>query len=192
MQITKQNINSSLNEMGHLLRGEKIFLRLIEEMDLSLLVEWRNAPENWRYFFNKRPLSRGHQCEWYEKLSKDASQLFFIICSLDGQPLGTIGLSKIDFCSQSAEIGNVLLAQNKDRHCGLAKEALNLIVQHAFYLLNLNRLYLEVFEENTDAIGLYTRLGFQKEGVLRESQYSGSKFRNTIIMGLLRNEYKVS
>ena len=59
----------------------------------------------------------------------------------------------------------------------------------AFEKMNLNRVYLRVFENNSRAIRVYERCGFQKEGVLREDHYAGGRYYNTLVMALLKHEY---
>lgn len=172
-----------------MLEGKQVFLRPVEEIDLPLLVRWRNAKENWRFFFNKFPLSISGQLEWYRRLNADKAKLIFVICLKDGRPIGTIGLDHIDFCNQSAEFGNFLIGENEFRSKGFAIESLELLFNYSFKCLNLNRLYLEMYESNAHARAIYESCGFKEEGLLREARFSDGRFMNVLILGLLRNEY---
>jgi RimJ/RimL family protein N-acetyltransferase len=53
----------------------------------------------------------------------------------------------------------------------------------------LHRIYLRVFENNQAAIHLYEKCGFRREGLLREDHYYAGEYSNTLIMGLLKQEY---
>lgn len=171
------------------LRGERALLRGVEPEDLDLLAEWRNAPENWRCFFNPRPILRARQKAWREALLKDESRLFFMIVDLrSGQPAGTIGLDHIDRLNQSAEIGNVLIGERRFRGAGLAREASALLLDFAFSRLNLRRVYLYVFAENKPAVSLYRALGFKREGILREAAFSDGRFKDLLLMAVLKGE----
>jgi hypothetical protein len=55
--------------------------------------------------------------------------------------------------------------------------------------LNLRRIELLVLEDNVPAIRLYTKCGFVKEGLKRLSHFKRGTYVNTIIMGLLKDEY---
>lgn len=51
---------------------------------------------------------------------------------------------------------------------------------------DLTRIELEVFASNTAAISLYTKCGFEREGVKRRARYIDGKYDDIILMALLR------
>jgi RimJ/RimL family protein N-acetyltransferase len=55
--------------------------------------------------------------------------------------------------------------------------------------LNLNRVWLHVYEYSERGIRAYTRAGFQKEGVLRQDTYREGRYWDTILMGILRADW---
>src|SRR5262249_62195912 len=67
-----------------------------------------------------------------------------------------------------------------------------LLVEHAFEILNLNRVWLHVYEFNERGIRTYERVGFQKEGVLRQDHFHDGRYWSTIIMGILREEWQAA
>lgn len=173
-----------------MLSGDRVRLRPVEEADLPLLVEWRNRPDVWLHFFNKFPLSDGGQCTWYKSLIEDRQRLLLIIEALDGRKaLGTIGFDRIDPINQVAEYGNVLIAEESFRRRGLAGEATMLLLVYGFQRLNLNRVFLRVLVDNESAIDLYLKCGFKQEGRLRQAVYDEGRFKDILVMGLLRQEF---
>ena len=64
------------------------------------------------------------------------------------------------------------------------------MLEHGFYDYNLNRIELTVLEDNEAAIALYKKLGFVIEGVKRQNCYKKGTYKNTVMMSLLKNEYK--
>jgi len=56
--------------------------------------------------------------------------------------------------------------------------------------MNLHRVYLRVFEYNLRGIRSYEKCGFKKEGVLRQDRYDNGEYHNTVMMGILRDEFK--
>jgi len=171
------------------LTGNRIFLRPIEESDLPLLVEWRNAPENWVNFFNKFPLSYGEQQSWHKSLMASQTKKLFMICRSDKTPIGTIGLDHIDYCNQTAEFGNFLIGTRENQGKGFAREALALLLSFCFQQLNLHRIYLFMYEHNESAWKSYESCGFKLEGTLRDARFSNGTRQNLLLMSILRPEF---
>lgn len=169
------------------LQGKKVYLRLLEEIDLPLLVKWRNDPKNWQQFFNRWPLSQISQKSWFQSLLDNPARKFFMVCLADGRAVGTFSFDHIDTINLSLEVGNVMIGEHT--HKGLASDALLLLVNFAFAQLNMHRLYLEVWAGNLSAIGLYRKFGFQLEGVARQARYSDGHYRDIANMGLLRSDW---
>ena len=72
---------------------------------------------------------------------------------------------------------------------GFGTEAIKPVLKFVFEELNLNRLQLEVFSHNKRGIRAYEKIGFKKEGVLRDSLNYKGKFSDEIIMSVLKEEY---
>jgi len=49
---------------------------------------------------------------------------------------------------------------------------------------------LDVFDFNTPAMKCYEKVGFKKEGLLRDARKYGDKYWNLIKMGILEDEWK--
>ena len=64
-----------------------------------------------------------------------------------------------------------------------------LLVRHAFETLNLNRVWLHVYEDNPRAVRVYEKVGFKKEGVLRQESFRHGRYWDTITMAVLREEW---
>lgn len=173
-----------------LLTGEKVYLRSVEEADLATLVAWRNTPEIWAQFYNKFPLSLSGQKAWFDNLNASERRKLFLVC-LQGQdsPVGTIGLDNIDFANQCVEIGSVLVAEKAALGKGVAQEAMRLMCDFCFNHLNMNRIYLSVFANNSRAVKLYEKCGFSREGVMREAHFSNGSFVDSLMMSLLRRDF---
>lgn len=173
-----------------MLLGKFVRLRPLEEVDLPLLVQWRNEPAIWLHFFNKLPLSIGGQKSFYKKLLEDDSRILFGIELLKtNNIIGTIGFDRIDFINQLAEYGNLLLGDHKFRKRGFAVEATSLLLDYGFRRLNLNRIYLQVLSDNEAAVQTYRRCGFKDEGILRKAFFDEGHFKDVLFMGLLRDEF---
>jgi RimJ/RimL family protein N-acetyltransferase len=70
-------------------------------------------------------------------------------------------------------------------------EATRLLVDHAFTEIEdppVHRIGLEVYEFNHRAVRLYERMGFRREGVLRDALHWDGGFHDALVMSMLRTD----
>lgn len=183
---TNHNHESSVKLSKGYLVGIKVRLRNVSQEDLNLLVTWRNDPQNWKYFFNTKPIKLESQKNWLASISSRDDKMFFMIDSNDDVTIGTLAIDTIDYTSQRAEIGNVLIGDKEYINQGYAYEALCVLLDYCFLKLNIHRVELKVQEDNLAAITLYKKAGFVVEGVLVDYYYADGKRRNALQMSKIR------
>jgi [ribosomal protein S5]-alanine N-acetyltransferase len=102
--------------------------------------------------------------------------------------IGTCTLGALSFRHRRAEVGFVL---RRDRWGqGLASDALALLFGFCFGRLGLHRLEADVDPENARSLRLLERLGFQREGRLRERWHNQGNARDGILLGLLEPDWR--
>ena len=101
--------------------------------------------------------------------------------------VGACLLFHFDEASALAEIGNVLGQRHWGR--GYMREALALLCAFAFDELSLRRLEAQVDPRNLASDRLLLRLGFTKEGMLRQRWIMKGEVQDGNIYGLLRHEW---
>ena len=171
-----------------MIEGERIILREIEEEDLDLIVKWRNDPEILRWLFSYLPLNKVKQLKWYEKyLNDDTQQTFIIELKEEETPIGTVGLTNIDYKNQRADL-TIIIGEKGYWGKGLGEESLNLLVRFAFNEMNLRKIKALVFSDNDKAIKLYEECGFKEEGIFREEILKKGKFRDVVVMSIFREK----
>lgn len=148
-----------------MLIGRRVRFRAVEEEDLSKIVKWRNSPQIYDFFFEYEPLSLIKQKIWFEKHLQTPTEKLFIISSLEGEAIGTVGFTHIDLRNRKAEWGRFLIGEEKFLKKGYGPEVEFLILEYAFEHLNLNRLYCEVLATNPTVISLHKKFGFKEEEV---------------------------
>ncbi|HEY4514269.1 MAG TPA: GNAT family protein [Candidatus Paceibacterota bacterium] len=174
------------------LTGETIYLRVIKEADLNENYrEWFNDEEICRYNSHHRfPNYDQNMRSYYESIIKSGSNLVLAICDKKtDKHIGNIALENIDTLNQSAEFA-VLIGDKTHWGKGVGAEAGKLIIQHGFEELNLHRIQCGTQDDNIAMQKLAARLGFKKEGRMRESVWKSGKFKDHIYYGLLRHEFK--
>lgn len=111
------------------------------------------------------------------------------VCSTaTDEVLGTCTLCHLDMGNQRAELGIAIKSSAWGE--GYAKEALDLLISFAFGELGLNRLEADVDPNNARSLGLFEGLGFKREGYLRERWQIAGEVQDTILLGLLRREWR--
>ena len=88
---------------------------------------------------------------------------------------------------QSCMLGYAVDAQCQGQ--GLMHEALHTLVTHAFNVLDLNRLEADIDPRNVASARSLVRLGFVREGHLRERWIVDGEVSDTDLYGLLRNDW---
>ena len=104
-----------------------------------------------------------------------------------GQAIGTCLLFRLDEGSARAELGYVLGRAHWGR--GLMAEALRGVIGHAFGALALRRLEAEVDPRNQASCRVLQRLGFAREGLLRQRWVAKGETKDVEAYGLLRDEW---
>jgi len=101
--------------------------------------------------------------------------------------IGTVTLAHIDRPHRRASVGFALATSAWGQ--GYATEAVTRLIEHAFDDLELHRLEADVDPRNEPSLGLLERLGFRREGLLRERYHLAGEVQDSVMMGLLRTEW---
>lgn len=108
---------------------------------------------------------------------------------VDGSYVGGIGL-RPDAVNGDAEIGYWIGAAYEGR--GLVTRACRALIDRAFGDLALHRVTIRVAPDNARSRAIPERLGFRKEGVMREAGKSALGHHDLVVYGLLDREWPSS
>lgn len=111
-----------------------------------------------------------------------------ILMKSGNNPIGTCGFYDWNKQSCRAEIGYDLNPSFWGQ--GIMTETLRAILTYGFEKMKLNRIQAIIDSENTRSMNVMSRLGFRKEGVLRQRSFFKGKFRDDVIFSLLEEEWK--
>lgn len=103
---------------------------------------------------------------------------------------GVIGFNTIDPANRSAELGYWLRKELEGR--GLATRAVSVMLEHGFGALDLHRICIRAAPTNTRSRAIPERLRFRQEGIHREAERFGDRFRDIVCYALLRPEFEAS
>ncbi|MCE5216235.1 GNAT family N-acetyltransferase [bacterium] len=171
-----------------MLKGDKVILRAIERQDAERLHKWMNDPEVIRFMGMRFPISLLAEENWVAQEHDPKKELRLAIDTLEGRHIGSCGLGHIDPYTHSAELG-VCIGDKEYWSQGYGTDALVTLCAFGFTQMNLHRISLRVFAENTRGIRCYEKVGFQHEGTLREDVYKNGRYHNLLVMGILVHEF---
>jgi RimJ/RimL family protein N-acetyltransferase len=177
-----------------LLRGQRTWLRPIEERDLAAYVAAMNDSEvgGWAGF--KAPMSVEQAKDWLKQMNektRDWRGFFFTVCELgDDRFIGTTWLKDLNLVDGNAELAIVM---DRDHiGAGWGTDAQRALLEFAFVNLGLARVYLTVYADNKRAIRSYEKLGFKSEGVMRQSWRGPRGLSDNKLMAILREEWEAT
>jgi RimJ/RimL family protein N-acetyltransferase len=171
------------------MQGKLVRLRAYEKSDADALFRWFSDEEVTRWLGPPNFPSRAHQERFIESASASSDDAkYFAIETLDGKLVGDCGLRFIDWKSRKAEFF-ITIGEKQSWGKGLGSDALRIVIRLAFDKMNLNRLWLTVLVDNPRAVRCYEKCGFLREGLLRQESYVDGKYRDVLLMALLREDY---
>jgi [ribosomal protein S5]-alanine N-acetyltransferase len=169
--------------------GERVYLRPLESDDAATLQPWLNDREVTRNLVVYRPMTLADEQDFIDRSRRDTTALVLgIVARSADRLIGTTGLHYIDWKNRSAGFG-IEIGVKEEWGKGYGGEATKLMVEHAFSTLNLHRVWLMVYEFNLRGLRCYERVGFKREGVLRQYLFADGRYWDAISMSVLREEW---
>ena len=179
------------------LSGERIYLRPPKRRDAvrwqklrlyskDFLVPWEPSWDS--FSCSRRAYMRFLKNSNY-LANMDRVYSFLIFNNTDKDLLGGVNIGNVRRgVAQSANIGYWI--GKKYSRKGYMYEALRVLIPSLFVDLRLNRVEATILEENIASQKLLKKLGFKKEGKLRNYLKINGNWRDHVIYGLLQNDFK--
>jgi RimJ/RimL family protein N-acetyltransferase len=183
------------SQPSDLLATERVRLRPISPADAADHNRWRNDPEVAYWATAADPNFGPVAAAMVERFTESHLSLdprvagVLAIWLADGRHIGMVDYRDLDTVVRSATVG-ITIGEKDTWGQGYGTEALGLLVQHLFGPLNLRRIQLDTWSGNERAIRAFARLGFQEEGRLREAVRGPDGYYDSVLMGLLRRDWR--
>ena len=169
--------------------GEKVYLSPISTDDADIFMGWINDPEiAHTTTFYSRVISLAEEKEFVESSLAKGGNNFSIVTLKDDKLIGNCGFVGIDEINRTAEIG-IMIGEKDHQNMGYGTDALRLLLKFGFENRNYNNISLKVYSFNKRAIACYEKVGFKRQGVLREAIIRGNKKYDMIYMDILASEH---
>jgi RimJ/RimL family protein N-acetyltransferase len=170
----------------------RVVLRWISENDIDGLYEIFSDPQVVRYWssgpLTNREAAAKMQREIAEGNLSDTMLKWGLALRESDSVIGTTTLFNLNLDNGRAELGYAMGRAYWGK--GYMNEALQALVTHAFEVMNLRRLEADVDPRNASSIRTLERLGFQREGFLRERWHVEGEIQDALFYGLLRREWQ--
>ncbi len=166
---------------------ERVSLRAFLEADLDFLDRLCTDPDalgtfGWHGFVNPNSCRQRWEKDGY--VGEESTALAVVV---DGEVAGLVSWRPLDYAGPKGvclEVGVALLPEHRGN--GLGPETHRVLVDHLFRYTTVHRLEARVEAENTAEGRTLERLGFQRDGVLREASRRDGAWRDVVTYGLLR------
>ena len=173
-----------------MINGKKTILRAIEPSDTESYFGWINDDDTNVLRGLHHPKSKSQSQSWLLGETDTASDRLTLAIDFitDDNKLcftGLIGLRGICSRSRRAEIW-IYIGAKQHWGRGIGTDAICSMCKYAFEQMNLHRIWLECDHDHIGAIKCYEKVGFSREGLLKDGYYKHGQYRDTIIMGLTR------
>jgi ribosomal-protein-alanine N-acetyltransferase len=169
---------------------ERLVLRQLTARDVKFVYDLFSLEETNRFVSNPPVKDMNEAREIFEKYCRPKPYLFRLGIAVKetGELVGTLGLYAINREDRRATLGFDLLPQHWGK--GYMTEACRALLDWAFKDLKLNRIQASAEPANTRSLAVMERLGFTREGVLRQLDYYKGAYHDDVMYSMLKEEWK--
>lgn len=138
------------------------------------------------------PQSLARLERWFEdEASKAERDGPHFAIEADGLYIGSCGLFQFDHEASTCAMG-IGIGDPEYRGKGYGRDAIDVLLDYAFRLKNMRKVWLTVNGDNERAIRAYRACLFTEEGRLRQHIWSNGRYIDLVYMGVLRSEHDSS
>lgn len=179
-----------------LFQTPRLNIDLVTDEEVDMIIDIESHPLNRDFIWIGTPAEHRDEI-------RDPNQLLLVFRSRQGQdaawdpkkdgyrlvPEDVKGyaLIRLDFKSNIFEVRRIVIT---DKGRGYGKESMKALLRYAFEETETNRVWLDVYPDNTGGIYLYEQLGMHRDGVLRQNYKAERGYLDQIIYSMLRSEYE--
>ena len=167
------------------LTGKRIQLSPFDHSDKDLFIELSTSVEVMEYVYT--PFTFAEANAAFEAKSQPwtkTSDSWFTLGITElatGEKLGSIGIKIVNHEAKIGEVGFMMKPSAQGK--GFASEALTLLKEYAFAELELNKLTAICSVNNVGSYKLLEKLGFSREGCLRQNTLINNKLVDDYLYG---------
>lgn len=173
------------------LEGQNIYLREVRLSDVNeSYYNWLNDSEISQFLETRFiPRSLENISNFVKSLDGNTNEVFLAIClKKDNKHIGNIKLGPINWLHRHADI-SLLIGDKTMWGQGVATEAIYLVTQYGFNILNLNKIKAGCYAENKGSAQAFIKNGYREEGLLKEHFFSNGRYTDAVVLGITHAEW---
>lgn len=174
--------------------NEPVYLRALEASDLDRVHEWHNDRELYEllggpYFFVSKTATQS----WLERKTgfkpfpPDEINLAICVKGTD-KHIGNIYLHDIHWIARRARL-EIFIGDRQERSKSYGQSAVRQLLCYAFCDLGLETINLQLLTDNSAALHIYNKIGFQPVGMLKKQAFKQGNWKDMILMSISADDY---
>ncbi len=169
--------------------GKKCYLSPMSIESVDRYTEWFNDIEMSKNLVTiSQMITREGEQAFIDATIKNGKYIFDIIDLENDIHIGNVGIFDIDHINRTAELG-IAIGDKLFWGKGYGTEALQLILDFCFNILNLYNVMLKYYEYNERGGRCYTKVGFKEIGRRRKAKIIAGKHFDIVHMDILAEEF---
>lgn len=141
--------------------------------------------ENEKSTLTRRKFFKDWSEDYFDSNSPKKGQCFWITAK--GEKIGQINYNPIDERNKKVEL-DIIIGMKDTLGKGYGTDALKVLIKYLFSTYKINKITIEARANNTRAIKAYEKVGFSREGLLREENYFKGKFVDCVRFGIIKKD----
>ena len=168
---------------------DEVTLRPLEPEDIDTLYTWDCDHElNILAGWSRRQGMAAFRQFQEQRMMEPPENVETFGIQVQGQLVGYVQLALIDHQERRAAVG-ILIGERAMWGRGIGSTALRILLDYAFTVQGLERIYAEIYSFNIRSAHLMEKVGFQREGMLRQHEIHNGARQDMIIFGILKTEF---
>lgn len=122
-----------------------------------------------------------------EKFDQRKEIPWVVVNKKDNDVIGLFRFHTLNSWHKKTEMGVVIRKDYQNR--GVMTEIFRKVIPFGFNTLGLNRIVGDIFAENKGSEKLLIKFGFHKDGVMRQTDFDGERYHDTVVYSMLKEEF---
>ena len=163
----------------------RVELRPLKLSDIDNIMQWINDPDIVKNFQNFKGFTKKEELKFLRKIFKSKNDyVFSIFQKADGKYLGQCAINQISWQNKLGRFALFITKENWGK--GYAEEAIRLLINYAFKKLKIHKIWGVCWATNKKAWHIYKKIGFKKEGLLRDEYFWRGKYHDLLRIAIVR------
>ena len=176
------------------LETERLILREFAQEDWVRALEYESDPLYLRYYewTERTPESVQESIGWFISHQTQVPRIKFqlaVLLKSTNQLIGSCGVRMDNASDVEASIGYELDPKHWNR--GYATEAAHAMMDFGFKRFSVHRIWAHCVADNVGSAHVLEKLGMKLEGRLREKEYYKGRWWDTLLYGILADEWEM-